>query len=211
MKIIILASFLSLFINNIFSQDLQTYVNDFNDIVKETPKQISNRDRCDYLIKNISTLNSNLEHVLNNSEQIHPDDIKVLKWTKVHAEALENFLRAVGNSSNGMMYMTANQLTLVKELFSVGITEVYFEKFCCNLFEIKFDNYICVLAYKKGSDEIYNIKSKISSQTARSTSSMDMGLMVNKFRRLWSNGDDLSIKNYQIHSIQCTIIGHHTF
>lgn len=211
MKNIILSVLFFVFANNIFSQDLQSYIDDFDNIVKETPTKIYNTDRCYYLINKLNTLNENLKQVLNNSEQIHPDDIKVLKWTKVHAEALEDFLRTVGNSGKAAMYMTENQLSLVQDLFSVGITEVYSQKFCCSLFEIKFDNYICLLAFKKGGDEIYNIKSKISAKSGLSTSSMDMGLIVNKYRRLWSNGDDLTIKSYQILSIQCTLTGHNSF
>lgn len=206
-----LTVFLLVFVISTFSQDLQSYIDDFDNIVKETPTQIYNSDRCDYLINNLNTLNKNLEQVLNNSEQIHPDDIKILRWTKNHADALEEFLRTVGNSGKVAWYMTEKQLNLVQDLFSVAITEVYSPKFCCSLFEIKFDSYICLLAFKKGSDEIYNIKSKISTKNNQSTSTIDMGLIVNKYRRLWSNGDELSLKNYQILSIQCTLTGHSSF
>lgn len=210
MKKIILTVFLLVLVNSIFSQDLQSYINDFNNVIKEVPTQIYNSDRCDYLINDLNTLSENLKQVLNNSEQIHPDDIKALQWTKIHAEALEDFLRTVGNSRKVAWYMTEKQLDLVNDLFNVEVTEVYSQKFCCSLFEIKFENYICLLALKNGSNEIYNIKSKISSKISRSTLTTDMGLIVNRYRRLWSNGDDLSIKDYQILSIQCTLTGHNT-
>jgi ElaB/YqjD/DUF883 family membrane-anchored ribosome-binding protein len=128
MRKYILIVFLLVFATNTFSQGLQYYIDEFDNIVKQAPTQIYNRDGCDYLINNLNTLNKNLEQVLNNSEQIHPDDIKNLRWTKNHADALEDFLRTVGNSGKVAWYMTEKQLNLVQRFIQCSNHRSLFPK-----------------------------------------------------------------------------------
>jgi hypothetical protein len=85
----------------------------------------------------------------------------------------------------------------------MDISEVYSKQFCCQLFELKIGDYICLLAYKIGGSETYTIKTIITSENGLSISKMNMGLYTNKYRMVWSNEGNLALKKYKVIAVDC--------
>jgi hypothetical protein len=194
----------SLLFNFSFSQNVEYFQTLLNDIISEVPAQIHIANKCDELINRIRTIYDDLEDIIKNTEEVSSDKIKSFGWMMAHAKALQNFLLTVGNSSNSGS-LPESQFKLVQELFRVSLTEIYNQKFCCKLFEVKMHEYKCVLAFIKGDKLIYRIKAKISSKSGSRMANLDMGLESNEYNKLWSNGDDLSLKLYKIISINCSL------
>ena len=72
-------------------------------------------------------------------------------------------------------------------------------------------NEICLVAFKKGGNDILKIKAQIKSNNGKSTSKIDMGLIANQYRRFWSNADQLSNKSYTVTYVECIITGTNNF
>jgi hypothetical protein len=193
------------------AQDLQKYIDDFTDIVVKIPLVISEREQCDKTINILDDLSDDIGKVLNNNDDLNPEDIKNLKSTKTSAEALEAFLRTTGNSSYVAGYLKEKELSIVRQLLDFSIAEVYREMFCVNVYEVKFGSYVCLVAFKKGGNDILKIKAQIKSNNGKSTSKIDMGLVANQYRRIWSNADQLSIKSYVVTGVECLVTGKNNF
>ena len=187
----------------LFAQDLQSYIDRFEDITDLVIPHISINNECDKMIKDLDRLNDDLEDILTQTSSMHPEDVKNLRWVRSHSNALEDFLRCVGNTSYVANYMTENDLQLVKEVIDFSITEVYAGKFCCRFFEVRVGEYISVVAFKEGANEIYSIKSTILSSMEKSTTTTEMGLITKKYRSVWSNGSNTRIKSYTIKAVDC--------
>lgn len=192
------------------AQDLQKYIDDFTAIVYEVPKTIYNRESCNKMISNLDDLSEDIEKVLNDNSDINPEDVKNLRSTKIYAEALEAFLRVVGNSSYSG-YLKEKELSIVRELLDISIAQIYTGRFCANIYEIKSGSYKCLAAMKKGGNDIFKIKAQITSNSGNTVAKMDMGLLANQYRRIWSNANQLSNSSYKITTVECTITGQNNF
>lgn len=211
MRNILIAIILFAFPYGTLSQDLQRYINTLEGIAEKVPAQIHEKGDCDELIRDLDDLSDDLEEALKDTHEMHPEDFKNLKTALRYADVLENFLRAVGNSSYITWYLKESDIRLAKELVNFELAQVHSGKFCVNIYELSMGAYTCLLVYKKGGNDILNIKAQIASNQGRSLNKVDMGLTSNQYRRLWSNGDKLTVKDYNITEIKCSIIGSNTF
>lgn len=211
MKNTLIAIVLLTFPFKTIGQDLQKYINTLEDIVERVPTQIYQKDNCDALIDVLDDLSDDLEELLRDTGEMHPEDVKNLKSTLKYAGALENFLRTIGNSSYIAWYLKDSEIRLVSELIELQIIEIQSGKFCVDIYQLSLGNYICLLAYKKGGNDILNIKAQTTSNQGKTLNKVDMGLSANQYRRFWSNGDKITLKDYDIKDIQCSIVGSNTF
>jgi hypothetical protein len=183
------------------AQNLQNLIDAFDEVVRDVPEKISTKSLCDNLLESNEEVRKNILKVLEQEEDYHPEDIKNLRYTIKQSEALDDFIRTVGNHSYIPMYITDAKLDAVKEFLDFEMVEINSGMFCCKLFECRIGNYISVLAYKSGSGETFNIVADISS--GNTATRMNMGLFANKYRKLWSG----KTRVYKVTAVQCSKTG----
>jgi len=184
------------------SQDAENITSDFRSIAQNVPLALGNENECSNILRKNDDIKQQVEEAIKNDD-LTEDDKKLLNWTKKHSDALDAFIRTVGQSGYVANYLKESELNLVKDLFDVDFVEVFKEKnFCCKLYEYRVGNYVCLLAFKPGNSEVYTIKASILIKNGSSTTTM--GLETNRYRRIWSSSQNSA---YKVISISCQYNG----
>lgn len=183
------------------AQNLQSLIDAFDEVVKDVPEKISTKGLCDNLLESNEEVRKNILKALEQEEDYHPEDVKNLRHTLGQSEALDDFIRMVGNHSYIPMYLSDVKLDAVKEFLDFELVEINSGMFCCKLFECRIGNYISLLAHKAGSGETFNVVADIYS--GNTATRMNMGLFANKYRKLWSG----KTRTYKVTAVQCSKTG----
>jgi hypothetical protein len=193
-----------LFINpGVYSQDIRQHISEMDRLISVVPNHIGNKEHCDKLVRDLDDLSDDIEDNIKKDDDLSSDDIKNLKAILASAEAVEDFVRAVGNSSYGTGFLKEKQLRLVRELLNFSMTEMFTGKFCVNIYQVTIGGYKSLIVTKTGSNNILRIKAVFKSTVATATTTLEMGVVPNEYSRFWSSANDPSYRSYQITRVDC--------
>lgn len=200
-----------IYISFTYGQDAPNLKSHFTSLVGEIEYKIFIQSECDYLIDQLEDIKSEVERLLSNSNDLRKDEVTTLQWLKNHCQATKGFLQTVGTSARISWQINEKDMSLVKEILPINISENINYSLCCKIFDVRFGNYICVLEFKSGTKEIFGVKARISSDNGKKMLTTDHGLEANFYGKLWSNENKLSITSYKITSMNCIIRGYNNF
>ena len=203
-KLILLPCLLLLFLDT-YSQDFLQYDRDVANIASQINVSISDENLCEDFIRLLDNIESDIEEILEENKSLPTDVIRSLKKTKAQSDALAAFLRAISAASNGG-FISRKQLGYVTEMVEFSIFEIYSEKYCINLFEIRVGLFKAIIAQQKESDKDLKIVAYIKSKGGLSSTKMEAGLAFSEYRQIWSNEDDLNNSDYEVTKIECTYL-----
>lgn len=212
MKSLIISILIICLVNiTVAAQSSQDFIGRFNSTVSQIPGNINSEEGCDDVINEFSDIQSDINSVLENEGDIPSDEVRMLKATRQDAETGEKFVRTVGNSSYPANFMSEKQLSRMQELLDFDIFEVLNNKFCIRIYEIRIEKYVSILAYKQGNKESFDLEIQLKFDGGSGKSTITMGLISNKYRKFWNNGDKPSYRNYSIVAVKCTSNGTNPF
>jgi hypothetical protein len=198
--------FISAFLMLSFSKENNKY-NDFDSqltqIVNEFKSNIMDKDKCKNLYRKADYLVDEIENSIEDDDNSEYENNKLIELKK-EAEAVEEFIGSVGNSSNSM-FVKMDLIYLANKRINSTIVTTLRDKFCADIITISINNYVTTMAFNKTSSN-YTVAYKWKLSSATKTGSGNMGLPINCVRHIYDNREAPTQKHIIITSINCTPI-----
>jgi hypothetical protein len=200
MKSILLIT--SIFIFNSFV--LRESPNDFDyrlsDIVRKFKLEIMDKDECEKQKRAADDLSDDINDAIKNTDEYNYDEIIELKKLEKEAEALEEFIAAVGNCGN---YIPSIKIfNLANKRVGASVVSIVKDKYCVDVISVTIGNHVAYLG-ENNSTNNYTITYKWKTPNAMNSGNGTMGLSALSVRHIYDNREKPIQKNISILGITC--------
>jgi hypothetical protein len=185
------------------SQDLDKINNNLSYTISKVADNISSENGCRDLLNDIDDIKDDINELLENRNQLSSQDKEALKLNLIKCEALDNFIRTVGNTRSAKNFLSDKEMNLVRGILNFDIYELPKYKFCATVYQIQINDYICLLVKKSGYKEIFRVTAELVTSNGMSSSKLDFGVQANHYRGILNNVDNRDFGKYRIKSMTC--------
>jgi hypothetical protein len=172
-----------------------------SDIVRTFKLEIMNEDECEKQKWAAGNLAEEIKNAIENTDKYTSDEIVELKKLKGEAEALKEFIMAVGC---GNYILSIKNFNLANERVGAKVVNLIKDKYCVNVITVSIGDYVAYFA-ENNSTNSYTVEYKWKSPipNGMNTGNGTMGLWGLSVRRMYDNREKPSQKNISIFEIIC--------
>lgn len=179
------------------------YPSDFDtqltSVTTDFKTNIFDQEKCEAANKKAIEISEAITDSLNEGG-LDKSSIKKLEALKKEAEALADYISAVGELSGG--FATIEKLNLANDRVKGEISNVQKGDFCMDIISVTIGDYICYLAENTGSKMI-SVNYKWKGPGGTKSGSGTVQVFANSVRALYSNRNDKVTKELKFMGLVC--------
>jgi len=184
--------------------DLKESPNDFDnrlsDIVRKFKLEIMDKDECEKQKRAADDLSDDIEDAIKNKDEYNSDEIIELKKLKMEAEAVEEFIAAVGNCGNYIP--SIKNFNLANKRVGASVSSIIKDRFCVDVITVAIGDYVAYLG-ENNSAKNYTVTYKWKAPNGLNTGNGTMGLSGLSVRHIYDNREKPNQKNISFLGITC--------
>lgn len=170
-----------------------------NEVVADFKANIFDQQKCEAASKKAGAISEAIEETLN-EDGIDKGERKKLEALKKEAEALEDYILAIGDISGG--FETVEKMNLANARVHGDITSVQKGDFCVDIISVSIGDFICYLAENNGS-KIISVNYKWKGPSGTKSGSGTVQVFANSVRAMYSNRKDKETKKVTFMGLTC--------
>jgi hypothetical protein len=176
------------------------YERSLSNIAGQFRASIMDKDECENKMRDLSRLIDDIENDLDKDEEFSPDDITQLGQIKKKAEALKQYIGAVGHCGN--TFPTIDQFNTANRMVGGDVAVVSQGKYCIDIITVTIDKYKVYLA-QNNTYSNYTVSYQWKSPDGQSNGKGSMGLASKCVRPFYDNREEPSKKTITIFGVTC--------
>lgn len=200
MKMLLLISSIMLFASYDLQESPTHFDNGLADLASKFRSVILNKDQCEYLKIAANDLAKDIDEAISEENKYTVSELTELKILKKEAEAMEEFIAAVGNC--GDSYPSVDNFKLANERVGANVTVILKDKYCVDVISVRIGEYVTYLGLNNSSKS-YTITYKWKSADGMTNGNGTMGLSKNHIRQIFNNRENISLKKISVSAITC--------
>ena len=158
------------------------------------------KDECEKQKRAADDLSDDINDAIKNTDEYNYDEIIELKKLEKEAEALEEFIAAVGNCGN---YIPSIKIfNLANKRVGASVVSIVKDKYCVDVISVTIGNHVAYLG-ENNSTNNYTITYKWKTPNAMNSGNGTMGLSALSVRHIYDNREKPIQKNISILGITC--------
>lgn len=175
------------------------YNAELNAVVADFKLNIFDQQKCETASKKAGTIADAIEEALN-EDGLDKGERKKLEALKKEAEALEDYILAIGDINGG--FETVEKMNLANARVNGEIASVQKGDFCVDITSVTIGEYICYLAENNGS-KIISVNYKWKGPAGAKSGSGTIKVFANSVHAMYSNRKDKEVKDVKFMGLTC--------
>lgn len=200
MKVLLLSSIILLLGLPQATDKPSDYNRNLSNIADNFRANIMDEDECKKQMAEVSSIVDDIEDDLKKHDEFNPDEIFDLKQIYKKADALEQYIGAVGHCGNG--FPTIDQFNIANRMVGGDVAEVSPGKYCIDVITVTIDKYKVYLAQNNTYSK-YTVSYQWKSPDGLSKGDGYMGLASKCIRPIYDNREQPSKKSIIMFGIIC--------
>jgi hypothetical protein len=188
--------FLSFIPTRITAEDFDAQL---NAVVADFKQNIFDQAKCEAASQKAGTISDAIEDALN-EDGVDKGERKKLEGLKKEADALEDFILAIGDINGG--FETVEKMNLANSRVKAEISGVQKGDFCVDIISVSIGDYICYLAENNGS-KIISVNYKWKGPAGTKSGSGTVKVFANSVHAMYSNRKDPGTKELVFMGLTC--------
>jgi hypothetical protein len=173
---------------------------ELSDIARSFKNEIMEEYQCERLKGEAEDLANEIENAMDEEDEYSAEEMRQLRQLKEEAEALEEFIAAVGNCANYLP--SRSEFHLANERVRAEVSYVSKDQYCVNIVVVKIGNYVAYLA-ENGSTNNYTVSYKWKAPGGMDSGSGTMGLPRSSMRHMYNNREEVNKKKISVYGVSC--------
>jgi hypothetical protein len=170
-----------------------------NDVVADFKLNIFDQQKCQAASDKAANISEGITDAMN-EDGISKSDIKKLQDLKKEADALQDYILAVGNIEGG--FETVDKLNLANSRVQGNISSVSNGKFCMDIISVSIGDYICYMA-ENNSDKITSVNYKWKGPDGTKSGSGTISVFAHSVNAMYSNRAEPAVNKVEFLSLTC--------
>lgn len=200
MKLIFLFASILLFGFSSLKESPNDFEYKLSDIVRKFKSEVMDKDECEKQKRAADDLADDIEDAIKNVDEYNSDEIIELKKLQKEAEALEEFIAAVGNCGNYIP--SIKNFNLANRRVGANVASIIKDKYCVDVISVSIGNYVAYLG-ENNSSKNYTVTYKWKAPNGMNTGNGTMGLSQLSVRHIYDNREKPNQKNISVFGITC--------
>lgn len=170
-----------------------------NDVTADFKTNIFEKSKCTAASQKAGEISASIKDLLDGGD-IEKSEIKKLEGLKKEADALEDYITAVGDLDGG--FVTVDNLNLANSRVNGTISTVSNGKFCVDIISVSVGDFICYLAENNDSkmtSVTYNWKGPAGTKSGSGT----IQVFAKSVHAMYSNRDEPTVKEINFLALTC--------
>jgi hypothetical protein len=168
-------------------------------IIADFKENIFDQKKCEADMTKCGDMSMSITDILN-SGGLEKSEIKKLEALKKDADAVEDYISAVGDLSGG--FATTEKINLANTRVNGIISSVQKGDFCTDIISVTIGDYICYLA-ENNSSKIISVNYKWKGPGGTKSGSGTVQVFANSVRAMYSNRNDKETKDLKFMGLVC--------
>lgn len=181
----------------------QDSISDFdkqlNDLVADYKLNVFDTQKCQANSKKAGEIADKIEDA-KNEEGVSKSDLKKLEDLKKEAEAIEDYILAVGNIDGG--FETVEKFNLANNRIHGDVSTESSGKFCVDIISVTIGEYVCYLAENNDS-KITSVNYKWKSPTGAKSDSGTITVFAHSIGAMYCNRADTKTNKVEFMGLVC--------
>jgi hypothetical protein len=170
-----------------------------NAVVADFKQNIFDQAKCEAASQKAGTISDAIEDALN-EEGVDKAERKKLEGLKKEAEALEDFILAIGDINSG--FATVEKMNLANTRVKADISNVQKGDFCVDIISVTIGEFVCYLAENTGS-KIISVNYKWKGPDGTKSGSGTVKVFASSVHAMYSNRKDKDTKKVTFMGLNC--------
>lgn len=183
-----------------YAQSPYDFDSELSEIARSFRNEIMDEYQCKRLKGDAEDLANEIEDAMEEEEEYSADEMRQLRQLKKEAEALEQFIAAVGHCANYLP--SISEFHLANERVRADVSYVSKDQYCVDFVVAKIGNYVAYLAVNSSSNN-YTVSYKLEAPNGRGKGSGTMGLPKSSVRHIYDNRDDVNKNRISVYGVSC--------
>lgn len=196
LSLLLCLPFLSFTSINTSTEDFDTQL---NAVVTDFKQNIFDQAKCEAASKKAGEISDAIEEALN-EDGVDKSERKKLEGLKKEAEALEDFILAIGDINGG--FETVEKMNLANSRVKADISNVQKGDFCVDIISVTIGEFICYLAENNGS-KIISVNYKWKGPDGTKSGSGTIKVFPTSVHAMYSNRKDKGTKDIKFMGLTC--------
>lgn len=182
-----------------FRSSTADFDSQLNEVVADFKKNIFDQQKCEAASQKAGAIADAIEEALN-EEDLDKSERKKLDALKKEAEAIEDYILAVGDINGG--FTTIEKLNLANSRVGGDVSAVQKGDFCVDIVSVSIGDFICYLAENNGSG-ITSVNYKWKSPDGAKSGSGTISVFAGSVRAMYSNREEPGVKKLTFMGLNC--------
>jgi hypothetical protein len=170
-----------------------------SNIASEFKYHIMDKDECESLVHEAGSVANDIDDALDNKDNYSSEEVIQYKELKKKAEALEEYLGAVGG---GSLMPTKEQFQMANSMVGGSVSVVSQGKYCVDFISVTIYNYVVYLA-ENNTVVNYTVSYNCKSLNGLNCRSGTMGLLAKSCRYIYDNREKPAQKSVTVYGVKC--------
>jgi hypothetical protein len=170
-----------------------------NEVVADFKQNIFDQQKCEAASKKAGDIADAIEEAMN-EDGLDKAERKKLEALKKEAEAVEDYILAVGDINDG--FETVEKMNLANARVHGDIHEVQKGDFCTDIISVTIGDYICYLA-ENNSSKIISVNFKWKGPAGAKSGSGTIKVFAESVHAMYSNRNDKLVKDIKFMGLVC--------
>jgi hypothetical protein len=170
-----------------------------NAVVVDFKQNIFDQVKCEAASKKAGDISDAIEEALN-ADGVDKAERKKLDALKKEAEALEDYILAIGDINGG--FETVEKMNLANSRVHGDISAVQKGDFCVDIISVSIGDFICYLAENNGS-KIISVSYKWKGPAGTKSGTGTVQVFANSVHAMYSNRKDKETKQITFMGLTC--------
>ncbi|MDQ3108366.1 MAG: hypothetical protein M3R17_00595 [Bacteroidota bacterium] len=170
-----------------------------NEVVADFKQNIFDQQKCESASKKAGDISDAIEEALN-EDGLDKSERKKLEGLKKEAEALEDYILAIGDITGG--FETVEKMNLANSRVKGEITSVQKGDFCVDIISVSIGDFICYLA-ENNSSKIISVNYKWKGPDGTKSGSGTIKVFAASVYAMYSNRKDKEVKKVTFMGLTC--------
>jgi hypothetical protein len=175
------------------------YDKQINDVVADFKLNIFDQQKCQAASQKAAGIADNISDAINEGD-LSKADLKKLEDLKKDAEAVEDYIMAVGNLDGG--FETVEKFNLANNRVKGDIGSVSNGKFCVDIISVSIGDFICYLA-ENNNDKITSVNYSWKSPAGAKSDSGTITVFAHSIGAMYSNRKDPKTNTVEFMGLVC--------
>lgn len=168
-------------------------------VVADFKLNIFDSQKCEAASQKAGTISDAIEEAMN-EDGLDKSERKKLESLKKEADALEDYILAIGDIDGG--FITIEKMNLANSRVKGNISSEQKGDFCVDIISVSIDEYICYLAENNGS-KIISVNYKWKGPGGTKSGSGTVKVFANSVHAMYSNRKDKDVKKVTFMGLTC--------
>ncbi len=170
-----------------------------NAVVTDFKLNIFDATKCEAASKRASDISDAIEEAMN-EDGVDKSERKKLEGLKKEAEALADYILAVGGINDG--FETVEKMNLANSRVNGDISPVQKGDFCVDIISVTVGEYICYLA-ENNSSKIISVNFKWKGPSGTKSGSGTIKVFANSVHAMYNNRNDKEVNKVTFMGLNC--------